>query len=250
MRALLASVRMWALPLILVLGAGGQVKGDLIVFQGIDPGVGPGGARPNSNAAAAAFDAAANALGGFDLITFEGLTLGNFSSRVVAPGVTASLFGTAGDANAGITNILGDATLGYNTTAGGSQHLRVVPDFAVGLTTATFTFDVPIQAFGAFFTGIGTVAGLLELVFDDGTLRTLTLPGAGNGGVQFFGFTDEGTAISSVTIRETRTPGSARDIFGIDDMRAGAVPEPASLTLLGLGAVSLLGYSWRRKRQA
>ena len=28
---------------------------------------------------------------------------------------------------------------------------------------------------------------------------------------------------------------------------ADAVPEPASLTLLGLGAVSLIGYRWRRR---
>jgi hypothetical protein len=30
----------------------------------------------------------------------------------------------------------------------------------------------------------------------------------------------------------------------------GVAPEPASLTLLGTGAVALLGYGWRRRRQA
>jgi hypothetical protein len=31
---------------------------------------------------------------------------------------------------------------------------------------------------------------------------------------------------------------------------ATAAPEPASLTLLGLGALGLLGYGWRKRRQA
>jgi hypothetical protein len=29
-----------------------------------------------------------------------------------------------------------------------------------------------------------------------------------------------------------------------------AIPEPTSLALLGIGAVGLIGYRWRRKRTA
>jgi hypothetical protein len=40
----------------------------------------------------------------------------------------------------------------------------------------------------------------------------------------------------------------ARDPFA--DLSSTAVPEPASLSILGTGIASLCGYGWRRRRSA
>jgi hypothetical protein len=43
------------------------------------------------------------------------------------------------------------------------------------------------------------------------------------------------------------------DQYGVTDIgyqfAATAIPEPASLTMLGLGAVGMMAYGWRRRRQ-
>jgi hypothetical protein len=44
--------------------------------------------------------------------------------------------------------------------------------------------------------------------------------------------------------------GTHADSFTLQVGPATATPEPASLTLLGIGAVGLLGYGWRRRRRA
>jgi hypothetical protein len=44
--------------------------------------------------------------------------------------------------------------------------------------------------------------------------------------------------------------GAHADSFTLQVGPATAMPEPASLTLLGIGAVGLAGYGWRRRRRA
>jgi len=230
---------------ILLLAIGSTSDAAPITFDALDAGVGPGGARPNSDAAAAAFDLAADNLGLIGLIDFEGLAIGDFGTMVVAPGVTVTLSGTAASADAGITGTAGSATLGYNTTATGANHLRVVPVFDVGTCSATFDFDRPTEFFGAYLTGLGTANGNLHVLFEDGTNQDLSVMGTGSGGVKFFGFTDAGKSISQVTLELQGVQGS-RDIFGIDDVRY-EIPEPSTFAMMALAGL-LGGLAYRRRR--
>lgn len=196
------------------------------VYFGGDPGAGPGSPRPNSNATAAAFDTAASSLGVLNIINFENLPTGNFNSLTVVPGVTVTLSGTANDTYPGISTD-NNVIWGYNVTAGGMKHLRVVPIFHIGTASARFAFDIPIQAFGAYLTGVGTANGNLHVVFTDGGQQDLPVRGYTNGGVQFHGFTSAGSSIISVTMELREVVGSSRDIFGVDDVRFTPISELA-----------------------
>ncbi|HSH75435.1 MAG TPA: hypothetical protein VLA09_07125, partial [Longimicrobiales bacterium] len=112
--------------------------------------------------------------------------------------------------------------LGYNTTSGGSQHLNLVPVFAAGTETVEFNYIAPVQAWGAYFTGVGTVpATSVHVRFDDGSAQSFQVPGDPSGGVSFFGFSNPGKIITQVKVEEDLTgdPQTTRDIFSIDDIR-------------------------------
>jgi len=52
------------------------------------------------------------------------------------------------------------------------------------------------------------------------------------------------SGFDNIEIRRTDRNGA----FSIDDFRFTAVPEPSTFVLLGMGAISLLAYAWRRRR--
>ena len=194
-------------------------------FSDIDVGAGPGDARPNSDAAAAAFDVAASALGPLLIEDFEAAPLGTFFPTLILDAMTVTFSGTAGSGS-GIRGLTADPEIrGYNTTSGGSKHLRLaplIPTSVPNITSVTLTPDEPVEAWGAYFTGVGTRPNTeIDILFSDGTAQSFDLPGDPFGGVLFFGFTDPGKEIASVTIQETITliGGGDRDFIGIDDVR-------------------------------
>jgi hypothetical protein len=231
-----------------VLMATSAVDAD-ILYTGADDGAEPGSTLTNSDAAAALFDADAGSIGTLQLVDFESLSTGFFTALEIAPGVTATMSDVQNAAGCGITTY-SDRYLGFNTTSGGEQSLRVVPALNGGTTTLAFTFDVPIQAWGAYITGLeASVNGDLFVVYDDGSVHEYEVTGTTVGGAQFFGFTDVGMSISTVTLELRNVGSNGRDWFAVDDMRYTPIPEPATMLMLGgLGAGLAGARKLRRKK--
>ncbi|MCW2393764.1 MULTISPECIES: PEPxxWA-CTERM sorting domain-containing protein [unclassified Sphingobium] len=183
------------------------------------------GEMPQAVAAATAFDIAA-----------PGLTFVDFESPAPAG------FAWSSGSITSVTPVAGCAhRCGFNTTLGGGNYLH----FGSGLIT--FTFDTPINTFGALLTGLQNtlVGGPVQLSFNDGSAQFIDLPGVEGGGGAFVGFTTSG-AVTSLSFY-TRS-----DIVGFDDVRFGmvgqtsAVPEPATWAMM-LGGFGVLGGALRRR---
>ncbi|HUP04111.1 MAG TPA: PEP-CTERM sorting domain-containing protein [Bryobacteraceae bacterium] len=207
----------------------GTASASITTYAGQDDGADVGGPFPNSGSAAADFATAAGLLGLVDTITFEDLTAGFNPSITAAPGVTLSTDSTDyGDGFSGVSDTSDGNVYGFNTTPGGSNW------YGFPAASATFTFSSPTASFGFWLTGVQSdFTSAITVSFNDGSDQTLNAPVNVNGGAAFFGFTDPGASISSVTITNT-----GNDAWGIDDVSyngGASTPEPATMSLFALG---------------
>jgi hypothetical protein len=255
------------LACLVALGAAGTAQGATVTFSGSDDGVGfDGTPRPNSEAAKTAFESGAGALGTINLLNLDSLATGFSPVINLGSGVTAT-FTDARTTHSGIrTNASGGTRgeLGFATS--GPNFLQASMAATATEMNLKFDFATPVQAFGAYFTGLeSNVIGTFTLNFNDGTAQTLSLPEGvttttvdGGAPIAFFGFTSAGASITSVTLTEKGALDGAflRDVIGVDDIRfvnAGApVPIPASVSLglVGAGMIGGMTYLRRRRRQA
>jgi hypothetical protein len=180
-------------------------------------------------------------------ITFSG-TVGEFAINV-SSGLSKPILGSPS---------VPDMTLSsLNTKLTGSA----ADTLTIKLTDTDFApfFDAELLAMDAGGTLSGSITSVKLQAFVDPTNTEFGTLGPGAqltfSTSPFSGSSSVGvgplTAPYSLTIVDTITAGAgAGSINFAHDVEVIPIPEPASLTLLSLGALGLLGYGWRKRRQA
>jgi MYXO-CTERM domain-containing protein len=226
----------------------GTVRADYLVNVDFNQNGGPSGTYTGAAVLGQAGDIW-NGVGGNigDTAPRDGLSL--VTSSGAASGVTLSCSGQQGFV---------DAT-GSGAVFQGTPYQALMDDLLVAFQTATVSFSgltpggtyrlILYSASGD--TNQDTLFTVNGLSPDVGRSSSTTL----QKGQNYADFTT--TADGSGTLSFTFQPGPVEnlegDLNGIQLQSVAsttATPEPASLTLAGIGAVGLAGYGWRRRRRA
>jgi hypothetical protein len=177
------------------------------------------------------------AVGGYSVEAFDDEPLG-----------TLAIGSNAFDGFSINTALNGSNSENFNAVAGGGDSFningtnfaRLDFDLSDAVSVVSLVFDSAINAFAADWVSTTNVGGLTATVNSD-TLAFnsfLTSPGTGFlGFVASAPFTQLNFGLSGTTDNEA---------FGMDNVRFGAVPEPTTLALMGLGVA---GIGYRRRKQ-
>ena len=168
-----------------------------------------------------------NATGPLSFEGFEGLTANNSVS--LGSIIASDFVVTASNTGLGIFN----TPIAGQFATEGKQFLAHQSGLNI---TTTFTFNYEINSFGFDLIDYGDWGtGQLTLVNDAGDNAVVAVAGGGDGNVQYFGLISDfmfTEAIFTNTI--------SGEAFGFDKVSFGVVPEPATLSLLAIGGLTLL----------